>query len=70
MSPIVLVIGGGLAVLAILMFVLSRRRTADEADHHPTFVCPECGETHCDCYLEDEVPAGHPNPSTDTEETS
>lgn len=70
MTPIALVIGGGLAVLAILLFILSRHRPAEETDHYPTFVCPECGENHCNCYLEDEVPDGHPNPSTDTEETS
>jgi|GEM_PF-2007330 hypothetical protein len=42
------------AVIAvILVFVLTRQRRPKE--EIPLYVCPECGNHHCNCYLKEKV---------------
>lgn len=37
---------------ALIWFWVIRARSAPESEI-PVYVCPECGEKHCNCYLED-----------------
>jgi hypothetical protein len=41
-----------LAALAILWWVLSRKKDTQKP---VTYVCPQCGDHHCDCYREDKT---------------
>jgi hypothetical protein len=45
---VILVIGGSLFFLVVFSL---RRRSAPPL-RPPTFVCPHCGEKHCDCHPE------------------
>lgn len=40
-------------IVVILVFILIRQ--GRQKEEIPLYVCPECGEHHCNCYLKDEV---------------
>ncbi len=39
-----------LAILLVLFWLIKKEKTKE--DKIPSYVCPECGEHHCNCYLE------------------
>ncbi len=42
-----------LAAAVSLWFWFSKRGTkSDKKQKKPVYVCPECGDLHCNCYLE------------------
>ena len=42
-------------VAAVLIWLrVTKKRHEPETDI-PVYVCPECGDKHCNCYLEEEV---------------
>ncbi len=45
---------GVLVIGAVLAFLLFSKRPAPE-EEAPAYVCKECGESHCNCYLEEET---------------
>lgn len=45
---VILVIGGVL----VLWVVFSLRKRPEPPVRPATFVCPQCGEKHCDCHSE------------------
>lgn len=54
MSGTIVVLLVAFAVFLVFWLVLSKRKQPD--DKPVTYVCMECGEKHCNCYREDEIP--------------
>jgi len=39
---------------ALIWLMMQKKRNEPETDL-PSYVCPECGDKNCNCYLEEEV---------------
>lgn len=46
-----------IVVLAGFFLWLAFSRPAESDPKPPRFVCDECGETHCNCHLEEDEPS-------------
>ena len=42
-------------VAVVLVYILVRQRQKRLKEKVPLYVCPECGEHNCNCYLKEEV---------------
>jgi hypothetical protein len=40
-------------VVALIWFWIIKTKNASDSEI-PVYVCPECGDSHCNCYLEDD----------------
>jgi hypothetical protein len=55
---IFLIFIAALAALVILWLLISRRQGKKKP---VAYVCDQCGESHCDCYREEEIKASDKN---------
>lgn len=46
-----------IAAVVLVIILVNRKRKKPE-DDIPLYVCPECGEHHCNCYLKEDVDRG------------
>jgi hypothetical protein len=44
-----------IVVAAAFIWLRIIKRSNEPEKDLPTYVCPECGDKHCNCYLEEEL---------------
>ena len=42
-----------LIIVGVLIWFWLRKKENKPKEETPIYVCPECGEHHCNCYLEE-----------------